>query len=136
MIKGSNIFKFVICIVAVFFVLGMVAPGQAGASTEEERLEELRAAIEALPARGNVTEADKPAIKEAIEMRDQAMVDYGISEYDICALSAKLGGLEGEVDVDEVEALPPTGGASTPVIIGLLSVFAGLGVLLPGRRQD
>ena len=137
MIKRINILKLFVCIVSVFFVLGMVAPGQAAASAEEERaLDELREAIEALPDRDNVTEADKPAIKEAIRMRDQAMADYGITEYDICALSAKLGGLEGKVDVDEVDALPPTGGVSTSVMIGLLSLFGGIGLLRPRRRQD
>jgi len=133
MIKRGRVFQLFICILAAFFVFAMVAPGQAEASTEVEReLEELREKIRALPDRDEVTEEDKPAIKEAVRMRDRLMADYGITEYDICPLAAKLGALEREVDVEE---LPPTGGIATPVVVGLLSILAGIGILIPGKRE-
>ena len=139
MIQRGKFFQLFICILAAVFVFAMVAPGQAEASTEAEReLEELREKIRALPARDEVTEEDMPAIIEAVEMRNRLMAEYGITEYDICPLAARLAALEREVDVeevDEVEELPPTGGIATPLVVGLLSILGGIGLLIPKRRE-
>ena len=137
MIKRGKFFQLFICILAAVFVFAMVAPGQAEASTEVEReLEELREKIRALPDRDDVTAADHSAIEEAIIMRDRLMAEHEITEYDICVLSAKLGALEGKVDVDDVdEPLPPTGGIATPLVVGLLSILGGIGLLIPKRRE-
>ena len=140
MIKRGRIFQFIICLLAAFFVITIVAPGQAGASTEVEReIEELREKIGALPDRTDVTADDRPAIKEAIKMRDRLIAEYGITEYDICPKAARLAALEGKVDLDEedeVEPLPPTGGVFTPIMIGLLSTLSGIGLLIPGKREE
>jgi len=134
MIKRGRVFQMFICMLAAFFIFAMVAPGQAEAATEKEReIEELREKIDALPdRRDDVTEEDKPAIKEAVEMRDRLMAEYGITEYDICPRAARLAKLEREVDVEE---LPPTGGVATPVVIGLISILAGAGLLIPAKRE-
>jgi len=137
MIKRGRVFQLFICILTAVFVLAMVAPGQAEAATEKEReIEELREKIDALPDRAAVTADDKPAIEDAIRMRDRLMAEYGITEYDICPKAAKLAALEGKVDVDDVEALPPTGGVATPVAIGLISILAGAGLLIPAKREE
>ncbi|MFO7953103.1 MAG: hypothetical protein R6U91_09935 [Bacillota bacterium] len=134
MVKHGRASQLFICFLVAIFMLAVVIPGQAEASTEEEKLEELRELIRDLPDRDNVTEEDKPAIKEALAMRDRLMDEYGITEYDICVLGAKLAKLEGKVD-NEDEALPPTGGATTPLMMGLLSFFAGVAILIPRKRQ-
>jgi len=136
MVRHCRARQVLIGILVVVFMLAVMAPGQAEASTAKERaLEELREAIRALPDRDNVTAADHPAIKEAIRMRDRAMAEYGITEYEICVLSAKLGALEGKVDVDDVAPLPPTGGTPTLLLMGLLSIISGVGLLLPRKRD-
>ncbi len=91
MIKVKKLHLILIVILAVFFVLAIVTPVAAQtASSKEAALEEIRAAIRAIPKYDYITEADRPAVEKAQRMVEKAMADYGITEYDICVLSAHL----------------------------------------------
>lgn len=123
-------------ILTVFFVLAIVTPAVAqSASSKEAALEEIRAAIRAIPEYDSITEADRPAIEKAQRMAEKAMADYGITEYDICVLSAKLAAAVGKLGV-KTAALPSTGGLTAIVPLGLLSLLAGVAILVPLKRKQ
>ena len=134
MINVKRLYLVLIFILAVFFVLAIVTPAAAqAASSKEAALEELRAAIRAIPEYANITEANRPAIVKAQTLKEKAMRDYGITEYDICTLSAKLGAAVGKLGVEI--ALPSTGGL-TLVPLGLLSLLAGVAIIVPRKRKQ
>jgi predicted membrane-bound mannosyltransferase len=132
-IKFKRIYLLLIVVLAVLFVMGIVTPVAAQESTARERtLEEIRAAIRAIPEYDKITEADRPAIEKAQRLVEKGMANYGITEYDICTLSAKLGAAISKVGL---RALPPTGGLFLVIPIGLLSVFAGAALLMTRKRK-
>jgi LPXTG-motif cell wall-anchored protein len=67
-------------------------------------------------------------------MAEKAMADYGITEYDICVLSAHLGAAVGKLGVKV--ALPSTGGLTVIVPLGLLSLLAGVAIIVPRKRKQ
>ena len=134
MINVRKLYLMMVIILAVFLVLAIVTPAAAqAASSKEAALEELRAAIRAIPDYWLITEADRPAIEKAQRLAERAMRDYGVTEYDICTLSAKLGAAVGKLGVKI--ALPSTGGFTAMVPIGLLSLLAGVAIIVPRKRQ-
>ncbi len=135
MINVKRLYLMLVFILAVFFVLAIVTPAAAqAASSKEAALEELRAAIRAIPEYALITEADRPAIVKAQTLAEKAMRDYGITEYDICVLSAKLGAAVGKLGVEI--ALPSTGGLTALVPFGLLSLLAGVAIIVPRKRKQ
>jgi LPXTG-motif cell wall-anchored protein len=134
-IKVKRLYLMLVIILAVFFVLAIVTPAAAqAASSKEAALEELREAIRAIPAYDKITEADRPAVEKAQAMAEKGMRDYGITEYDICVLSAKLGAAVGKLGVKI--ALPSTGGLSVFVPLGLLSLLSGVAIIAPRKRKQ
>jgi hypothetical protein len=133
-IKVKRLYLMLVIILAVFFVLAIVTPAAAqAASSKEAALEEIRAAIRAIPKYDYVTEADRPAVEKAQRLVEKAMRDYGITEYDICVLSAHLANAVGKLGVKV--ALPLTGGLSVMVPLGLLSLLSGLAIIAPRKRK-
>jgi hypothetical protein len=133
-IKVKRLYLMLVIILAVFFVLAIVTPAAAqAASSKEAALEEIRAAIRAIPKYDYVTEADRPAVEKAQRLVEKAMRDYGITEYDICVLSAHLAAAVSKLGVKV--ALPLTGGLSVMVPLGLLSLLSGLAIIAPRKRK-
>jgi len=133
-INVKKLYLMLVIILAVFFLLAIVTPAAAqAASSKEAALEELRSAIRAIPEYDKITEADRPAIEKAQRLAEKAMADYGITEYDICVLSAKLGAAVGKIGVKI--ALPSTGGLTVIVPLGLLSLLAGVAIIAPRKRK-
>jgi hypothetical protein len=115
-IKVKRLYLMLVIILAVFFVLAIVTPAAAqAASSKEAALEEIRAAIRAIPKYDYVTEADRPAVEKAQRLVEKAMRDYGITEYDICVLSAHLAAAVSKLGVKV--ALPSTGGFDLPLLL-------------------
>ncbi len=135
MINVKRLYLMLVMILAVFFVLAIVTPAAAqAASAKEAALEELRAAIRAIPKYEFVTEADRPAVEKAQRMAEKAMADYGITEYDICVLSAHLAAAVSKLGVKI--ALPSTGGLTVIAPLGLLSLLAGVAIIVPRKRKQ
>lgn len=143
MIKVKRICLLLVVVLAVFFMFGIAVPSAVEASTErEEEIEKVRAAIRALPSPIDITEADRPAVLEAQRLANEVIAKYNMRAIELCTLSGKLNsaldklGLErlGTADAAPV-ALPETGGFSSMVPMGLLSVFAGTALLISYKRS-
>ncbi len=128
--------------IAVFLVTMLVfalvvSAGAEAATAKDQALEEVRAAIKALPPHDKLTEADRPAVLEARRLADRVMAQYGLSEYDICALAARLAAAESAAGLGfKVLALPRTGGGLAVIPVASLAVLSGLALLAINRRRD
>lgn len=135
--KLNQVCLLVMIVLVAFFTVGILNPQAAEALTAKEKaIEDVRAAIRALPDYENLTVADRDAVLKAQRLFEQAVAQYGVTEYDICVLSAKLGAAVAKVNAMAPVPLPPTGGLSLLVSLGLLSFLAGTAILLPLRSQD
>lgn len=129
--KGYMVFA---VLLVAFFVLGFVAPASAeAATTKESELEEVRAAIRALPDVFSLTEADRPAVIAANALAQNWMTKYGESRLEICTLSGKLMAAAAILGVGD--ALPATGGTPLLASVGLLSLLTGAAMILPRKRR-
>ena len=134
--KLNRVCLFLIIFLVVFFAVGALNPQAAEALTDREKaIEEVRAAIRALPDYDKLTSADRDAVLKARDLFNKAAAEYGVTEYDICVLSAKLAAALSKVGAGAPVALPPTGGLSMFVPLGLLSLLAGAAILMPRKRQ-
>jgi hypothetical protein len=134
--KLNRVCLFLIIVLVAFFAVGVLNPQAAEALTDKEKaIEEVRAAISALPDYDKLTAADRDAVLRARSLFDQAAAQYGVTEYDICVLSAKLAAALSKVGAGAPLPLPPTGGMSVIVPLGLLSLLAGTAILMPRKRQ-
>jgi len=130
-----NLMITVFLITMLVFAL-VVSAGAEAATAKDRALEEVRAAIKALPPHDKLTEADRPAVLEARRLADRVMAQYGLSEYDICALAARLAAAESAVGLGfKALALPPTGGGMAVAPFASLVVLSGLAMLVVERRR-
>jgi hypothetical protein len=135
--KLNRVCLFVMIILMAFFAVVIMNPQAAEALTAKEKaIEDVRDAIRALPDYEYITAADRDAVLKAQRLFEQAVAKYGVTEYDICVLSAKLGAAVAKVNAMAPVPLPPTGGLSPLIPLGLLSLMAGTAILLPRRRQQ
>ena len=134
--KFNRICLFVIIVMVALLAVGALNPQALEASTNREKaLEEIRAAIRALPHYDDLTAADRDAVLRAQALFEQAVEKYGVTEYDVCILSAVLGKAVSKVGREPFATLPPTGGLSIMFPLGLLSLFAGAVILMPRKRK-
>ena len=134
--KLNRVCLVVIILLVAFFVVGVLNPQAAEALTDKEKaIEEVRAAIRALPDYDKLTAADRDAVLKARDLFNKAAAQYGVTEYDICVLSAKLAAAVSKVGAGAPLPLPPTGGLSMIIPLGLLSLLAGAAILMPRKRQ-
>lgn len=134
--KLNRIFLFLVIVIVAFLVVGVLNPPVAEASTSREKaLEEIRAAIRALPDYDSLTEADRDAVLRAQRLFEQAVEKYGVTEYDVCTLSGTLAEAVSKVGRMPLATLPPTGGLSMTFPLGLLSLLAGAVILMPRKRK-
>ncbi len=137
--KVRGIYLVIALALVALIVLGVMAPQPAEASTEKEReLEEVRAAIRALPAVHLLTEEDRPAVLEAKRLAENWLSKYNGRLIDLCVLSGKLSESLERLGISDIQdapvALPPTGGSLFLAPLGLLALLAGVGILIP-RKQ-
>jgi hypothetical protein len=133
--KVKKICVLLVIVLTVLFILGIANPVAAQELTEKDReLEIVRAAIRALPDAFSVTDADRPAVLEANRLATAWLVKYNVSRLEICTLSGKLMAVM-ELVGGVGDALPPTGGSAAPLSAGLLSLFAGLALLVPRKKS-
>lgn len=124
-----------VIVLTVLFILGIANPVAAQELSEKEReLEIVRAAIRALPDAFSVTDADRPAVLEANRLATNWLNKYNESRLEICTLSGKLLAVM-ELVGGVGDALPETGGTAPPLSAGLLSLFAGLALLIPRKKN-
>jgi hypothetical protein len=108
-------------------------------------------AIDLIPPKSLITEADRATIEEARRLTDIAIYEHGATAFDICWRYDVLGRAEDEigepeeeeeepepapvpVKPDERQPTPPTGGIAVSVVAGLSILGAGL-VFMSRRRK-
>ncbi len=111
-------------------------------------------AIDLIPPKSQITEADRAAIEEARRLTDIAIYEHGATAFDICWRYDVLGRAEDEIGEpeeieeepapapvpepkpkpDERQPTPPTGGIAVSVVAGLSIIGAGL-VFMSRRRK-
>jgi hypothetical protein len=126
----------VILVVALAIALFPLSASAAGHTAEEAAIERVREAIRALPEASTITGDYRAAVIEARRLMDATMAQYGLTEYDICILSAKLAVIEARLGTRTPAApveLPPTGGSAL-IPLGLAAMLAGAAILKPRNK--
>jgi hypothetical protein len=123
----------VILVVALAIALFPLSASAAGHTAEEAAIERVREAIRALPEADVISGEYREAVIAARRMMNEAIAQYGLTEYDFCVLSAKLGVIEARLGVTAPVELPPTGGSAL-IPLGLAAMLAGAAILKPRKK--
>ena len=137
--KGNLVYYLLVGFVAFFLLFGFLGPAVVSAQSDrDDAIEEVRAAIRALPDVKDITEADRAQVEAVRDLAASVMAQYNLRALDLCVLSGKLNAALEGVGLERLEsapvdrapaALPQTGGLHVLAPMGLLSIITGLGLL-------
>ncbi|HSW36029.1 MAG TPA: hypothetical protein VLH18_05435 [Candidatus Limnocylindrales bacterium] len=131
--RTNKVFLLLVVSLLISFSVAVVVPQEVeAATTKEAAILAARNAIAALPSFFDLTPADRAAVVEARRLVEVAKA-LGATDYDICALFARLEAAESAVGA-RPPATPPTGGSPYSIPAGLL--LASMGAMALKKRKN